>query len=112
MDHERWNDLLLQFLEELAVQVPDERGVPAVVLMVNAAKLFDVAKPCAAFVGALGAHEDLVTARDPALFSLVAGALPGVDLARVWARAGEQARPVIFDYVCALYLAGKALLST
>lgn len=101
-----FNDLLRDFLDQLAEQFP---GNPDVGLIKLAMGLMDEKKPAQLFVEELQGKEAKVLARDPTLFQEVR--IGSLDLAGLWRdTANPQTRAVIFDHVHNLYLLGKHLM--
>ena len=98
-----FNALLKDFLQELAGVFPEYAEIRLFLAGFDAAVHADEAALQDRFVAALAPHEDLLAARDPALFDQPLSV--GLDLGKLWASrdVSEATRDAIWRYVQSLY---------
>lgn len=100
---EAFNDLLLRFVDELAMTFPEHADLPGYRTLLADLISVNHKQPMDMFMGALGSHTSKIFARDPTFFQDCPRLFDRIDILAMWqADISDGTREAIWQYLTAL----------
>jgi len=100
--YERFNHLMVQFLEDLVEVFPEDSDIQASIDTFDDVVSINYKKPRDLFRTTFVPSAQLIADRNPAVFDITSG---GVDLKRLWtSNISDSTREAIWDYMTRLLI--------
>jgi len=105
-----FNDMLLQFLEELTLTFPEETYLAGYADTLKAVICGNPRTPMEMYVATIGPHSDKVMAKDPTFFQDCPVLFGQVNIAKLWGKdLSTETRTAIWQYLSTLLTLGTTV---